>query len=80
MDKETYLTHNALVFRVVWRQMFDFLPNIFAIWPQSRSDYIHSLFSILTVMLSLKLKSFPLFFILTGHAVADQVIPFSILF
>jgi hypothetical protein len=46
--------------------MFDFLPNIFAIWPQSRSDYI----------------SFPFyFFILTGHAVAEaQVIPFLFYF
>jgi hypothetical protein len=39
-------------------QRQSFLPNIFAIWPQSRSDYIS------------------LFYILTGHAVAEaQVIP-----
>jgi hypothetical protein len=62
MDKETYLTHNALVFRVVCKQMFDFLPNILPFGLNHVRIIFHSFFSI---------------FILTSHAVAEaQVIPF----
>jgi hypothetical protein len=49
MDKETYLTHNALFFRVVCSGNVWFSAQYFCHWPQSRSDYI----------------SFPFLFILT---------------